>query len=75
MRKILVAGTVGGIGYLAARAKLPKLHEQMMAKCQGMFQQMAGHASATGGGGAACGGVAQSPCGPAASAEEVHDAA
>lgn len=73
MRKILVVGTLGGIGYLVARAKLPKLHEQMMAKCQGMFQQMTGQNAAAGGG--PCGGAAASPCGPPASAEEVHDVA
>ena len=73
MRKILAAGTVGGLGYLVARAKLPKLHEQMMAKCQGMLQQMSGHSTAAGGG--PCGATTASPCGPSAPAEEAHDVA
>ena len=71
VKKILVAGTVGGVGYLVARAKLPKLHEQMMAKCHDMMQQMSGHGAAEG----PCGGTAQSPCAPASSTEAVHDAA
>lgn len=71
MKKILVAGTVGGVGYLVARAKLPKLHDQMMAKCHDMMQQMSGHATA----GGPCGGTAQSPCAPASPKGAVHDAA
>ena len=69
MRKILVVATVGGVGYLIARAKLPKLHEQMMARCQ----QMSGRSATAGSG--PCTGATASPCRPSPPAEDVHDAA
>ena len=42
MRRITIAATLAGVGMLIARALGPKLklHERLMAWCEGMFEQM-----------------------------------
>ncbi len=69
MKRLAIFAALGGIGYLMVRARLPKLHEQMMAHCQsmmahcqGMFEQTPGHAL-------------RSPCSGGQTPQEVHDAA
>lgn len=40
-RKVTVIVTVvAGVGFLIVRARGPKLHERLMARCEGMFEQM-----------------------------------
>ena len=40
MRRIVIVGSLAGVGVLIARALGPKLHERLMARCEGMFEQM-----------------------------------
>ena len=42
MRRILIGATLAGFGVLIARTLAPKLklHERLMARCEGMFEQM-----------------------------------
>ena len=42
MRRIVIGGALAGVGVLIARALGPKLklHERLMARCEGMFEQM-----------------------------------
>jgi hypothetical protein len=40
MRRILVFGALVGLGILIVRARAPKLHERLMARCEGMFERM-----------------------------------
>lgn len=42
MRRIMIGATLAGFGVLIARALAPKLklHERLMARCEGMFEQM-----------------------------------
>ena len=74
MRRLVILGALGAVSYLIARARIPKLHERMIAKCHGMFEQMAGRAGASGTGGP-CEAVAQSACSGAPSSEGVRDVA
>lgn len=40
-RKVTVIVTVvAGVGFLIVRARGPKLRERLMARCEGMFEQM-----------------------------------
>ena len=40
MRRIVIVGALAGVGFLIVRARVPKLHERLMAWCEGMFEQM-----------------------------------
>ena len=40
MRRIVIVGSLAGVGVLIAGALGPKLHERLMARCEGMFEQM-----------------------------------
>ena len=40
MRRILIVGVVAGVGFLIVRAIGPKLRNRLMARCEGMFEQM-----------------------------------
>ena len=40
MRRIVIVGALVGAGILVARAFGPKLHERLMARCEGMFERM-----------------------------------
>jgi hypothetical protein len=40
MRRIVIGAALAGVGVLVARALGPKLHERLMARCEGMFEQM-----------------------------------
>jgi hypothetical protein len=87
MRRIVTIAVLGGMGYLLVRSGLPKLHERLMARCAGMFEQMTRHASAHGGDEgqrrSACGGgtpsdrprASRAACAAAPSTEGAHHAA
>ena len=40
MRRIVMVGAVMGAGILIVRARAPKLHERLMARCESMFERM-----------------------------------
>ena len=40
MRRIAVVGVLVGVSVLVVRARAPKLHERLMAHCEGMFERM-----------------------------------
>ena len=40
MRRLLVVGTVLGVGVLVVRPRLSKLHARLMAHCESMFERM-----------------------------------
>jgi hypothetical protein len=40
MRRIVIVGAVVGVGLLIVRAVAPKLRDRLMARCEGMFEQM-----------------------------------
>lgn len=40
MRRIMIFGALVGLGILIVRARAPKLHERLMARCEGMFERM-----------------------------------
>ena len=40
MRRIAIVGAFVGLGILVVRARVPKLHERLMARCEGMFERM-----------------------------------
>ena len=40
MRRIVIVGVVAGVGFLVVRAIAPKLRDRLMARCEGMFEQM-----------------------------------
>lgn len=40
MRRIVILGALVGVGILVARARVPKLHERLMARCETMFERM-----------------------------------
>lgn len=40
MRRIVIVGAFVGVGILIARARMPKLHERLMARCEAMFERM-----------------------------------
>ena len=40
MRRIVIVGALGAACVLIARARLPKLHERLMARCEAMFERM-----------------------------------
>jgi hypothetical protein len=40
MRRIVIVGAVAGVGFLIVRAIAPKLRDRVMARCEGMFEQM-----------------------------------
>lgn len=40
MRRIVIFGALVGLGILIVRARAPKLHERLMARCEGMFERM-----------------------------------
>jgi hypothetical protein len=40
MRRIVIVGAVVGVGILLVRARVPKLHERLMARCEAMFERM-----------------------------------
>jgi hypothetical protein len=40
MRRIVLVGAIGGVGVLLVRARLPKLHEGLVARCEAMFERM-----------------------------------
>jgi hypothetical protein len=40
MRRTAIIGALVGVGLLALRGRMPKLHERVMAHCEGMFERM-----------------------------------
>jgi hypothetical protein len=40
MRRLLIVGALLGIGTLIVRARVPRLHERLMARCEAMFERM-----------------------------------
>lgn len=40
MRRFVILGALVGVGILALRTRVPKLHERLMARCEGMFDRM-----------------------------------
>ena len=40
MRRIVIVGTLVGVGVLIVRGRVPKLHERLMARCESMFERM-----------------------------------
>ena len=40
MRRIVIVCVVVGVGVLAVRRHLPKLHQRLMARCEEMFERM-----------------------------------
>ena len=40
MRRIVIVGAVAGVGFLIVRAIGPKLRDGLVARCEGMFEQM-----------------------------------
>jgi hypothetical protein len=40
MRRLAIIGPLVGVGILLVRARLPRLHERLMARCEGMFERM-----------------------------------
>ena len=40
MRRIVIVGAVAGVGFLIVRVIAPKLRGRVMARCEGMFEQM-----------------------------------
>jgi hypothetical protein len=40
MRRIVIVGAFVGAGMLIARARMPNLHERLMARCEAMFERM-----------------------------------
>ena len=40
MRRIVIVGAFVGVGILIVRARVPKLHERLMARCEAMFERM-----------------------------------
>lgn len=40
MRRIAIIGALAGVGILILRGRMPKLHERVMAHCEGMFERM-----------------------------------
>ncbi len=40
MRRIVSVAAVVGVGFLVVRAVAPKLRGRLMARCEGMFEQM-----------------------------------
>ena len=40
MRRIAIVGAVAGVGFLIVRVIAPKLRGRVMARCEGMFEQM-----------------------------------
>jgi hypothetical protein len=36
----VIVGAFVGVGILIARARVPKLHERLMARCEAMFERM-----------------------------------
>lgn len=40
MRRFVIFGVLVGLGILATRARVPRLHERLMARCEGMFDRM-----------------------------------
>ena len=40
MRRIVIVGAFVGVGVLMVRARVPELHERLMARCESMFERM-----------------------------------
>ena len=40
MRRTAIIGALVGVGLLALRGRMPKLHERVMAHCEAMFERM-----------------------------------
>jgi hypothetical protein len=40
MRRIAIIGAFVGLGILILRARVPELHQRLMARCEGMFERM-----------------------------------
>ena len=40
VRRMVIGAALTGIGVLTARALAPALRERLMARCEGMFEQM-----------------------------------
>lgn len=40
MRRMAIVGAFVGVGILIVRARGPRLHGSLMARCEGMFQRM-----------------------------------
>ena len=40
MRRIVIVGAIVGVGVLLVRARVPKLHERLVARCESMFERM-----------------------------------
>jgi hypothetical protein len=40
MRRIAIIGALAGVGILILRGRMPRLHERVMAHCEGMFERM-----------------------------------
>ena len=49
MRRIIIIGCLVGVVLLIARTQAPKLHERLMARCEGIFGHMTRGADAEGG--------------------------
>lgn len=46
MKRVVIIGCLVGVVFLIARTRAPKLHERLMARCQGMFGHMSRGADA-----------------------------
>jgi hypothetical protein len=40
MRRIAIVSALVGVGILIVRPRMPKLHERLMARCEGMLDRM-----------------------------------
>jgi hypothetical protein len=40
MRRIAIVGAFVGVGILILRARVPKLRQRLIARCEGMFERM-----------------------------------
>lgn len=40
MRRIVIVGGLVGVGVLLVRARVPRLHERLVARCEAMFERM-----------------------------------
>lgn len=40
MRRIVIVGAFVGVGILIVRARVPKLHDRLVARCEAMFERM-----------------------------------
>jgi hypothetical protein len=40
VRRIVIVGAVAGVGFLIVRAIAPKVRDRLVARCEGMFEEM-----------------------------------